>query len=160
MLRHLDGKLDDMAFMRFSVACCRRSWPLLSDQRSRAVVEATEAYLARDMTADAAGQVYVEWNRAYQEGEVDDLAGGSTNEAIESVCGVGFGHAAQVSSACSESVGYAASEPLQVAGATQVQITEAWHAAVRAEQLEQCQLLRELFGYRPEKGIAGQATTG
>ena len=61
MLRHLDGKLDDEAFMRFLVACCRRIWPLLSDPRSRAVVEAPEAYLAGEMTAEAAGRVFAEW---------------------------------------------------------------------------------------------------
>ena len=43
------------------VACCRRIWPLLSDPRSRAVVEAPEAYLAGEMTAEAAGRVFAEW---------------------------------------------------------------------------------------------------
>src|SRR5262249_44317525 len=69
MLRHLDGKVEDEAFMRFSVACCRRIWPLLSDPRSRAVVEATEAYLDRAMTAEAAERVCAEWDSACQEGE-------------------------------------------------------------------------------------------
>lgn len=148
MLRHLDGKIEEEAFMRFSVACCRRVWTLLTDRRSRAVVEVTEAYLAGAMTAEAAGQVCAEWDRAYQEGEVEDLAGGSTNEAIESVYGVGYGHAAQVAKACFESAGYAASEPLRAAGAPQADITAAWEAAESAERLAQCQLLREMFGYR------------
>jgi hypothetical protein len=150
MLRHLDGKLDDQAFMRFSVLCCRRIWPLLSDSRSRAVVEATGAYLAGQLTAEAAALILEEWDRAYQAGEVNDLAGGSTNEAIESVCGVGFGHAAQVAKACFESAGYAASASVREAGAPQPEITAAWLAAESAERLAQCQLLRQLFGYRPE----------
>jgi hypothetical protein len=152
MLRHLDGKIDDEAFMRFSVACCRRIWPLITDPRSRAVVEATEAYLAGAMNAEAAGQVCAAWERAYQEGEVEDGAGGSTNEAIESVYGVGSGHAAQVARACFDSAGYAASEPLRAAGAPQPEITGAWRAAELPERRAQCQLLRELFGYRPAKG--------
>jgi hypothetical protein len=149
MLRHLDGKIKEEAFMRFSVACCRRIWPLLSDPRSRAVVEATEAYLDGQMTAEAAATVLEAWDRAYQHGEVRDLASGTTNAAIESVCGVGFGHAAQVAKACFESAGYAASEPLRAAGASQPDITAAWVAAESAERLAQCQLLRQMFGYRP-----------
>jgi hypothetical protein len=148
MLFHLDGRLEDEAFMRFSVACCRRVWPLITDPRSRSVVEATEAYLTGAVTAEAAGRVCAEWDRAYHEGGVGDLAGGSTNEAIESVYGVGHGHAAQVSKACFESVGYAASELLRAAGAPQADITAAWKAAELAERLAQCQLLRALFGYR------------
>jgi hypothetical protein len=79
---------------------------------------------------------------------VPDLAGGSSNEAIESVYGLGYGHAAQVARACSESAGYAASKPLRVTGAPQSEITEAWKTAELAERRAQCQLLRELFGYR------------
>ncbi len=150
MLKYLEGKVYDEAFMRFSVACCRRIWTLLSDRRSRAVVETTEDYLAGNMTAEVAGQVYAHWERTYKEGEVHDLAGGSTNEAIESVCGVGYGHAAQVCAACLEAAGYAASEPLRVAGALQPQITEVRRTAQSAEKVEQCKLLRDLFGCRPE----------
>ena len=95
-----------------------------------------------------AGQVYVDWLRAYQAGEVDDLAGGSTNEAIESVWGLGFGHAAQVATSCFEAAGYGASDPLRAEGIPQSQITEVWRAAEFQEQLEQCKMLRELFGYR------------
>jgi hypothetical protein len=69
MLRHLDGKIDDEAFMRFSVACCRRIWRLITDQRSRKVVEATEVYLAGTMSAETAGQICAEWDRAYQKGK-------------------------------------------------------------------------------------------
>jgi hypothetical protein len=155
MLCHLDDKLEGEAFMRFSVDCCRRIWPLIADPRSRAVVEATEAYLAGAMTAEQASRVCGEWVRAYEAGEIEDQAGGSTNEAIESVYGVGHGHAAQVASACAESAGYAASEPLRAVGAPQAEITPVWKAARYAERLGQCQLLRELFGYRPAGGGQG-----
>jgi hypothetical protein len=158
ILRHLDGKIDDTAFMRFSVACCRRVWPLITDPRSRAVVEATEAFLAGRLTADAAQPVLDEWDRAYEAGEVHDLAGGSTNEAIECVCGVGYGHAAQVARACFESAGYSASELLRAAGAPQPEITAAWLAAETAERLAQCAVLREMFGQLLEKSL-GQAET-
>jgi hypothetical protein len=149
MLEHLHGKVDDEAFMRFSVICCRRIWPLLSDPRSRAVVEATEAYLDRRLTVEAASSVAAEWDQAYQAGEVRDLAGGSTNEAIDAVCGLGSGNASQVAMACFESAGYAASQPLRVAGAPQIEITAAWKTADYAERRAQCDLLRQLFGYHP-----------
>jgi hypothetical protein len=148
MLRHLDGQIADEEFMRFSVACCRHIWPLITDPRSRAVVEATEAYLAGTITAEQGSRVCEEWVRAYEQDEVNDRAGGSTNEAIESVYGIGYGHAAQVSAACFESAGYAASEPLRLAGAPQAEITAAWRAAKSAERAAQCHLLRELFVYR------------
>jgi hypothetical protein len=156
MLRHLDGKVADEAFMRFSVVCCRRIWPLIRDARSRAVVEATEAYLAGKKSAEEASLICAQWVRAFQAGEVEDRAGGSTNEAIESVYGVGYGHAAQVASACAESAGYAASEPLRTAGATQAEVSAAWKAGSHSERLAQCQLLREVFGYhRAGRGDKG-----
>jgi hypothetical protein len=151
MLKHLDGKIADEAFMRFSVACCRRIWPLITDARSRAVVEATEAYLAGAISTKQAGLICADWVRAYEGEEVEDRAGGSTNEAIESVYGVGYGHAAQVSAACFESAGYAASEPLGAVGAPQSEITATWLAAESVERLAQCELLRKLFGYLPDQ---------
>jgi hypothetical protein len=150
MLGHLNGKIADAAFMRFSVACCRRIWPLITDARSRTVVEATEAYLAGRMTAEQAGLICAEWVQAYEADEVEDRAGGSTNEAIESVYGLGEGHAAQVSMACFESAGYAAAEPLRAAGASDAEIEAAWLKAQSAEKVAQCHLLRQLFPYQPQ----------
>jgi hypothetical protein len=151
MLKHLDGQIEDEAFMRFSVACCRRIWPLITDARSKAVVEVTEKYLAGTLSAKAAGRVCAEWDRAYQKGEVEDLVGGLTNGAIESVYGVGYGHAVQVWMKCVDSAGYAASEPLRSAGAPQPEITQAWKAAEITEANAQCQLLRNLFKYPSTK---------
>ncbi len=34
MLRHLNGKVPDEAFIPFAVACCRRVWPLFTDPRA------------------------------------------------------------------------------------------------------------------------------
>jgi hypothetical protein len=149
MLEHLEGKIDDQAFMQFSVACCRRIWPLITDPRSRAVVDAAEQYLAGTLSATAAGRICAEWDEAYRSDQsIDDLAGGVTNQAIESVYGLGEGHALQVSAACFEAAGYAASEPIRSAGASQSDVTNAWKAAERAEQLAQCDLLRQIFGCR------------
>lgn len=147
MLQFLDGKVDDLCFMRFSVACCRRIWPLITDRRSRAVIDITAAFLENRASAEAAGRVFEEWYLAYEEGAVPDHAGGNTHEAIECAAGVGVGNALAVSAACFESAGYAASRSLSAAGAPQEEITAAWRAAAAVEKAAQCQILREMFGH-------------
>ncbi|MDB5384924.1 MAG: hypothetical protein JWM11_570 [Planctomycetaceae bacterium] len=149
MLRHLDGKIKDEAFMKFSVKCCRRIWPILTDPRSRAVVEATEAYLSGNLSAADAAKINWDWNVADEAGEIQDSAGGSSNAAIESVCGLGEGHAQQVAIACRESSGIAASDLLRQAGCPQDIVIDACKSAMSAEKVEQCNLLRELFRHHP-----------
>lgn len=63
MLEFLRGRVSDRKLRLFAVACCRRIWHLLRDQRSREAVEIAEQFvdsLTTDSRLDAA------WRRSWE----------------------------------------------------------------------------------------------
>jgi hypothetical protein len=52
MLSAMCGQLTDGTLRRFAIACVRRVWHLLRDERARRAVEAAEAFVAGRITAD------------------------------------------------------------------------------------------------------------
>jgi hypothetical protein len=159
MLSYLDGKVEVAEIVRFNVACCRRIWPLIPDPQSRAVIEATERWLAGAVSSEDVQRVFDEWSVAYKNGAVSDHVGGNTNAAIICVSCGWLRYATSLVGACADAVGYAASEPLRQAGAPQLEIASAWCAAADAEKAGQCRLLRELFECVPTTDIEPRRTT-
>jgi hypothetical protein len=61
MLRFLKGKATDRKARLFAVACCRRIWCLLEDERSRVAVEASERYCEGSASG---AELHTAWTRA------------------------------------------------------------------------------------------------
>jgi hypothetical protein len=147
---------SDRKIWLFSVACLRSIWHLLTDERSRKVVEATEEFADGRVSLDNLRLAHDVFYRAYEDEEVKDGALGNTHEAVQNVCFVGPHAAISVSRAAADAVGAAASEsvPAPTPGGWSAAKTDAWESARASERAYQANLLRDIFGPLPFRQVA------
>jgi hypothetical protein len=152
MLQYLDDRASDRKLTLFSVACLRRIWDLLTDHRSRELVDAAER-MADDMRSEETRRTFdATWDafwRAYEDDELQDGSG----EAVEDVARRGAGAAMSVARHTAEAVGRAAAAAIAstTPGEWPEGRTIAWEAAEAVERRVQATLLHDIIGnpFRP-----------
>lgn len=122
MLEFLQDKASDRKLRLFAVACCRRIWPLVTDEKSRQAVALAEGYA--DGLADE-----------------DDLEAARADvNAVENVILYLLVPEMWLSSAVDHATSNAAERHCQFSEATD------FESAYKPERVVQCRLLRDIFG--------------
>lgn len=155
MLDFLRGKASDRRLRLFGVACCRRPWHLVTDERSRRAVEAAEQYAdqeisngALDAACNDAEYVYQDANLRAEDPENTD----PTRDRIEEC----FGYACWTCSQITLPGGYYPSDASEVCGGLVNGLRENG-TPTDPERTTQANILRHIIG-NPFKPYPAPAT--
>ncbi|HEY1378056.1 MAG TPA: hypothetical protein VGF55_14745 [Gemmataceae bacterium] len=151
LLGHIAPRLTRRQAALFACACCRRLWPLVTDDRWRRVVELRERQAAGEDTGGGAAAVYG-WYLA--ESRAGRFRTWPPLIPFVQLAGPDFGdprwvgHAAKMAR---QGAGGAAALAVRAAGGRRGEQEAAKKAAERAEAAAQCGVLREIVGnpFRP-----------
>jgi hypothetical protein len=124
----------------FSVACCRRIWPLIADDRSRAAVQVAERFADGQATSEELHAAEAEAESIWLKDPLDEAAMACFHVCSKQVAGL-YAAVSTVVAIWSHRLGEARKQgnPIPDGMAYTQPIKE-------AEEAEQCRLLRDIFG--------------
>ena len=132
MLEFLRGRASERKLRLFAVACCRRIWHLLMDERSRKAVEVAEQFADGQVTDEGRAAAEDESWTAVKHLNRDETVDAASVDAADTAYGAAFAEADDAAS-------YTVDAALRGA-------EHAGVAARIAEQNTQCNEVRDIFG--------------
>lgn len=144
------GHLRERKARLFAVACCRRIWHLLKDERSRKVIELAERQSDALFDHTALAVAYDDALAVCPDSDVDDGSRAAANAAAFSV--EPHSLEAALSASTAAYVALATHTTATVPGDNpRTETTMIWEGVVESEQAAQACLLRDIFGnfFRP-----------
>jgi hypothetical protein len=148
LLNPLEKRVSDRKLMLFSIACVRHIWRLLTDRRSREIVEVVEKYVDGAADEEETSLLLKRFDDAYWRGE---LMAGAHYEAVRCVAQKGSGASLQAAVEAEDAAGSAAAREVDDTEEWSPAKTAAWKEAEDAERDAQLRLLRDIMGnpFRP-----------